>query len=373
MADEKDVTPKRRLPRMDMDKARERANRAAALLRKFAVLIGLVGMFIVGFLLGARTFELGHFKNAEGLKGATVKVSGHCKVNGMYRDKGLVEDEVKVSSVDVTANGIVLKGVLRLTREVIDCNLSESSFDTMPLIQDFFSSPVTVPTLTAAVQKREPSPYESLKNQIIVASGSCRGQVDGKELAPFTDEKIDVTSVERIPNEENFVISGIRRSDKMALACSSKSIRWSVWDGTDAPIAMAPQPKVTFVNKILRITSKCPIDRRASLRRGQAFVSLNNSKVQVIDEVLRNDRLVKFTGSVLDEGETFGTQVVCDADVYPFTYDLDSDKYSGSRSKTSVESENPAPATTRSGQGSQPNQQNQEPTVPGGFQDDKGE
>jgi len=309
-----------------VETVKERVGIVARFIKQIATLLLVAGAFIGGFVIGARMHELGALNGKFGkdLKGASVVISGPCMIDGIDQISALGEDQVKVSSIDDKE----LIGIIRKTREIVRCDLSKVSIDTLPLLADFGKTPVGIPEIQKTEKKAGLQPsYKSLENKILLVSGSCRSQVDLKELPPFTDEKIDVTSVEQSKeSEEVFVISGIRRSDKLALSCSSKAIKYSLTDGRDAVVAQVQAP-LTYLNKIITVSSKCVPDSRISTPRSAdgrkvAFYRLANSPVQVLEETIVDNRLVKLTGQIVDKKmkEAFGQMIICDSSVYPMTY-----------------------------------------------------
>lgn len=326
MADESKLSKfKHRVTNVDLTAAKQKGTLFVNLVKRFIVAIAVIAAFAGGLFIGARMHELGHLESIKGLKGATVTVSGPCLVEGVTRVPSLAEDEVKVTSVE---NGR-LSGVVRLTREVVDCEISKIAIDKLPLLSNIGKSPAVVPEIKEMERRSADIPqYKLLENKVLLVSGTCAHQLDKKEIPPFTDEKIDVTSVE--VSKENpavFSIAGIRRSDKVALVCSSRAIKYRITDSSE-PIAIEPEKlPTTFIKKIITVTSKCVPDSRLPVPRGPdgrkvAFFRLVNSPVQVLEEVIVNDRLVKFTGTIVDKkiAAAFGQMVVCDASVFPMTY-----------------------------------------------------
>jgi len=331
MSDNKLSNLKNRIPKLDMSEVKEKGFKLLALIRRFITLIILVSMFAGGFFIGARMHELGHLEGILGkdLKGSSVMVSGPCQVGGDERIPALAEDEVKVTSIQ---DG-TLVGVVRKTREVVTCDLSKIAIDKLPLLANIGKTPAKIPELKEMTKtSKEVAPYKMLENKVLLVSGSCRNQLDAKELPPFTDERVDVTSVEASKeNSQIFLISGIRRSDKVALVCSSKAIKYSLTDGSE-PVAVGQiKVPVSFKGKIITVTSRCVPDPRivptprGSDGRKMAFFRLVNSPVQVIEETIKDDRLVKFTGTIVDkkiDKAAYGQMTICDESVYPMTYEL---------------------------------------------------
>ena len=314
-----------RMIRVDMVRMKQRGSKLMSMIKRFIVLILIGTAAAGGFFIGARMHELGYI--GDNLKGATITVNGVCLEDGAPRTLG--DDQVKVSSVDHSK----FFGIIRKTRETVECDFNKVSIEKLPLLSQIGKSPVAFPDIKEMEHKSVDMPtYKQLENKVLLVSGSCRNQLDQtKELAPFTDEKIDVTSVEAAKDTPGmFLISGIRRSDKVALVCSSKAIKYSLSDGSEPALPDAP-PKVpvTFINKRLVVTSKCiPDPRITPAPRGPdgrkiSFFRLVNSPVQILEEKLdSNDKLVKFTGSIVDKKipDAFGQMVVCDASTFPMTY-----------------------------------------------------
>lgn len=337
MADEENVsnTPddsklskmRARVPKVDMDRVRTGAQKVVTLIKRFVILISVVFAAGSGFFLGARMHELGYTEGMMGkdLKGSSVKISGPCTVQGVPRIPALTEDDVKVTMVQ---DGKLL-GIVRLTREVVECKLAEIAIDRLPLLADFSKTPAAVPALgPAQVIRREIPQLMLLENKVLLVSGVCRSQT-GEPLPPFTDERMNVTNVDEasdIPG--TFIISGIRRSDKVAMACPSRSVTYTVMSGNEPePVVAAP---ITYVGKVLSVNSRCPPDPRVQPAprgldgRKISFFRLVNSPVQILEETFKDGKLVKFTGTIVDEKmkEAFGLQTVCDVAFNPMTYQL---------------------------------------------------
>jgi hypothetical protein len=322
--DQNDSGFKGKIPRINREKIQARARLVKAWVRKFAITIGMGAMLIAGFVIGARMHELGALAGVFGksLKGATVTISGNCLVNSEPRNPALAEDEVIVTSVDDTT----LFGVVRKTREKIECKKSDIAIETLPLLSSFTKTPVAVPEITMGEVRNKIPSYKLLENKILLASGTCRSQLDNKEIPSFTDERLDVTSVEASKdNPEVFFINAIRRSDKLAVSCSSKSIRYTITDGSEPITRETPKVPVTFVGKTVYVTSKCvpdPAVRRPKGKDGRnvLFYRLVNIEVQVLQEELSNDKLMAFRGSIVDpKSEGFGQSIVCNQKDFPFT------------------------------------------------------
>lgn len=316
---------KNKIPKINVDRIKEKTKDVVSLIKKFFILILVIGTFSFGFFIGARMHELGHLEGVLGkdLKGSSVMISGPCLVDQELRNPSLAEDEVKVTSIE---NGRLI-GVIRKTREVVDCEISKIAVDKLPLLANIGKTPTDIPEISKSIKVKKEPEYKLLANKVLLVSGSCKTQ-DGKSLPPFTDEKLDVTAVESSADINEFTVLGIRRSDKLAISCSSKAIKFSITDSSD-PIVEIKKIPLTYVNKRIVVTSKCMPDPRVSIPRGSdgrkiAFYRLVNSPVQVIEETLKSDELVKFTGTIVDKKlkDSFGQMIICDKSVYPITYNL---------------------------------------------------
>ena len=315
--------------KLKMEEAKHQAQQVwvnlVAFLKKFFIVLLISAGFILGFLYGARMHELGYLKGFFGksLKGSALKVSGRCLVDGEPRDPALAEDLVKITADESDK----IFGVILQTREEVECSKDRISIDLLPLLKDFFKPAAQIPEIKMAEHRKKSSPLKLLENKILLISGTCKNQLDGKELPPFTDEKMDVTSVELSKDSESANILGIRRSDKLALLCSSHSIRYSIWDGTDPITVEKPKEKLTFIGKNIYVTGNCPPDPRLPVApklkdgRKMIFIGLQNVPVQVLEETFEDDHLVRFMGSVSDpKSEAFNVKIACDSKKFPFSY-----------------------------------------------------
>lgn len=293
----------------------------------------LVGMAL-GFLVGARLHETGNLAGMFGkdFKGATVYLSGLCNVSGSTKPRlpAFAEDEVKVTSVD----GEKLLGVVRLTRESIECKLADVAVDKLPLIANLAKSPAKVPDLQAPVEENKGRPqYKDLEKKTLIMSGSCLN-IKNEVLPAFTDEKVDVTSVDASKdNEELFVITGIKKADREMVRCLSNAVKYEVFVDKAVVAAndgiSAPAGPTSAVGEVLLITGSCFPDQRTNLNQRskiRALYKLANTRVEVLEEKRDKDgRITYLAGTVMDE--PFRTeQVVCDRSKIPFVYkDYDPD------------------------------------------------
>jgi hypothetical protein len=294
------------------------------------LIVGSVALSL-GFLVGARMHEVGFLAGMFGksMKGATVFMSGPCKIEGAMgqsRVVALEEDEVKITS-DSDPKKIL--GVIRKTRDLINCDTAEVSIDKLPLIANLRKSPVSAPELNTELKEPPKEPeWKKLAQKTLIMSGICVS-AEGKTLPPFIDEKVEVTNVQIAKDKpEEFIITGIKTSDKIAIACENIAVKYSVFEPA-SPTAVAAAklaekeeaPKIhSFIGETILVTSTCFPDPRTpkhEQKRKVAFYPLINSKVQVTQEELdTNGKLKKIAGAALD----FGDMIVCDGAKVPFTY-----------------------------------------------------
>lgn len=296
----------------------------------FSAPVFLVLGLVVGFLIGARMFETGHISRKA--KGANVRVSGPCKVGDRYRKPPLAEDDVKVAQV---SDGI-LTGVVRGTREVVECELSRVAVESLPLLSKLNSSPTKIPDLVAA-QSEEPQKdmeVESLLQKTILASGLCLDGTTGDKLPAFTDESLDVVSAERNKEARSISIRAIRRSDKRSLLCASNDMKYTIASavkgGPANEQAAAAEKESTegHIKQVIYVTSICFLDHRIPRTKATqkiAFYRLTNSRVQVLEEKLTADKkgILYLAGSALEYG---GANIECFNEKYPILFHTGEDE-----------------------------------------------
>ena len=297
------------------------------LLRPFLhpVTVGLVGLAI-GFLIGGRMHETGHLAGMLGkdFKGSTVFLSGVCSTDGEPRLPAFAEDEVKVTSID----GEKLLGVVRLTREHIECKLSDIAIDKLPLLSNLAKSPAVIPELKQQEKEVKQRPaFKDLEKKTIILSGSCVSDKN-EAIPPFTDEKVDVTSADQSQeNKELFVLTGIKKSDKQVVRCLSNAIKYEMFvpetpKQQEEAAKVAEEKNKSQVGEIILITGSCFPDERTNLNKkskSRALYKLANTRVEVLEDKVdpTTGRLSYVAGTVLDD--PYKTeQIVCDRSKIPF-------------------------------------------------------
>lgn len=275
---------------------------------------------IVGFGVGARMFETGIIASKFGgsLKGTNAKVSGPCRVSGVVRDPALMEDQVKIVSVDDS----LLIGIVRATRETVECDLATTSIDTLPLLKDIATSPVEAPEIKPFEVSKVDTELEQLRKRTIRVSGTCEDS-QGQELAALIDQNIDVINVERTAADKEVIrIHGIMRKTKATVTCLSKNIRYSILDNNGEVSLVAGQSvqqKKDLVGDVILITSTCFPDKRLpSTKKSKIlFYPTVNAKLQVTQNTFDEDgKLIYVAGAIVDNG----AMVECDASKYPISW-----------------------------------------------------
>lgn len=291
----------------------------------------VVGLFM--FAVGARLHETGHLAGFMGkeFKGTTVLITGTCKNSkGKTRLPALGNDYVTITGESEKT----LKGVLRKTREVLECEKEDITFTAMPyeLLVDIFKAPPKFPDMPPVQEKETPPEFLNLAKKTLIISGTCSTQM-GDKLSPFTDEEVDVTDIQA-DGEDNFKLYGIKRSDKQAIRCLSTAIKYDLKSAYAQSEGRArgtmEDEKESVIGKILMVSGTCVPDKRTLSQRTSkfAFYKFANSKVQVLEESYdENNQLKKFSGMALDEAYR-GDSVVCDKTKWPFIYQVyDSEKH----------------------------------------------
>lgn len=278
-------------------------------------LILFIGGNITGFITGARVFETGNYKL---LKGATVKLSGPCRVEGEVRRPSLAEDEVKI--VSITNEKLI--GVVRATRETVECDIADTAIDALPLLKDFTTSPAVIPEIKPFQPVLVDEELIELRKKTIRASGTCEGQ-GGEQLPSFIDQDIEVINAERAPTDKTIIkIQGIMRKGNQSVLCTNKTIKYRVLDpvtGTPVTVATEVQRKKDLVGEIILITSTCFPDKRIpqSQKSKIVFYPLVNARMQVTQNMFDDEGKLSYVAGAIIEN---GAMVECDQSKYPISY-----------------------------------------------------
>lgn len=278
---------------------------------------------ILMFVVGARLNETGKLAGFLGkdYKGSTVIVTGTCKdIDGNIRQPALGADYVAVTG-ETDEN---LRGVMRKTLEVVDCDKKDISFSSLPfdLIANFKFSPPGFPDIAPIKKVKTPPEYLALSKKTLVISGTCSKQ-DGSVLMPFTDKDVDVTDIKGKKGAGGgFVLYGIRRDDQQAIKCLSTAIKYDLKKHQKVVENDVFDEVVSYKGKILMVSGTCVPDRRTVVKTKYSFFKFANDKVQILEEFFDEDnKLQKFVGMVMNE-KYRGESVICDKTKWPFVYEV---------------------------------------------------
>jgi hypothetical protein len=281
------------------------------------LLLTLFGGIALGFLVGARVFETG---NGASLKGASARVSGPCRIDGEVRKPALAEDEVKIVSI----SGDKMIGVIRATREAVECDMSTTAIDALPLLRDLSRSPAEIPLIKPFEAVRADQELADLKKRSLRVSGTCQDSA-GQDMPPLIDQAVEVISAARQESDKAVIeIQGILKKSKSSVTCLTKNIRYSIIDGSGELAPGQPQmaqAKRDLVNEVILITSTCFPDKRlpATKKSKVLFYPLINAKLQVTQTAFDEEGKLSYVSGAIIEN---GAMVECDNAKYPITWRL---------------------------------------------------
>lgn len=279
--------------------------------------------FLSGIAIGARIFDTGWAAKVLGinLKGATVKVTGPCRSGGELRKPGLAEDDVKITFIDDKK----LVGMLRATRETIECDLENTAYDVIPPFKNLLTSPAQIPEVKPFEFVQDDRELEDLKRiSRIRVRGICQDS-QGTKLPVFDGESINVLGAERSSEDKRYIrISGYSTKSKQSVVCSTDSIKWFAVDGNGeevkvgTAVVQAPQKK-DLVGEVILITSTCFPDKRLPTTKisKQVFYPVLNARMQVTQNSFDEDNKLSFVSGVLVDN---GAMVECDTNKYPISW-----------------------------------------------------
>jgi hypothetical protein len=283
----------------------------------------LMLLFVVGggfgFAIGARMFETGWAQNlGVDLKGQNVKLSGPCRVDGEIRKPALAEDEVKIVSVEKNK----ITGIIRATRETVECDAETTAIDRLPLLHDLANSPVQIPEIKVSEVNHADNEVAELKKRTIRASGTCELK-DGAQTDSFMDQDIEVISAERSETDKTIInISGIMKNSKSAVKCNTRNIRYNILDGATVVVkgsAPAVLDNKNIVGELILITSNCFPDHRLppSKRNKTIYYPLIDARMKVVEATFNDvGALAYVAGAVIENGAL----VECDTSRYPISW-----------------------------------------------------
>jgi hypothetical protein len=307
-------------------------------IKGFLIAGAILVAFTVGFIAGVKTFETGHLVSVLGYKNTNAIISGVCKFSNSDDDRfpALLDDMVKVNAVDLDKKTISI--VVRKTREDLICDLEKISISQIPLGDKI----LTPPEITAAVPIKKQDPFWKLfEKKTVVISGTCTNS-KGDVLPNLIDEKVEVVSTSGSQEEGQFVLTGLKRSDRLSIICSSKLITYKIYDASMEPKEVVKEEvPVDFTGSIVLIDSKCMPDpkylkdrkmdpkTKKLIGRVPKFYNLLNTPVQVLS--YKTDESKKITyleGKIVDQSssEAYGKKIICDSKVEALVVKYDTDK-----------------------------------------------
>lgn len=313
----------------------------ALFLRKVLIVAIVIAWGPLCFIVGARLYEVG---KVVGVKGSTVFVSGVCKTKGGFERQDLVRDQMVVSSVSEE----MISGVLRKTREIIECEKDKVSIDHFPFLADWNKGLIPVQELTEFVPPKkvasaEDLSYKQYMNKDLSVTGLCTNKAN-QALDPFKDKMVSVINVKKSKEDGSLYFYGIT-DDKEYVVCPEQEIKFSVVQSSSSAPSMEGMDPIylekqlpSFAGKTAYISGLCFPDKRyydkiGRKNAGVNFYQLTDTLVAVTeDKVLEDEssaegyRVVKLAGIIKDKTERsinlgdgqiekitfFGHRVICD-------------------------------------------------------------
>lgn len=286
-----------------------------------------------GFAVGARMFETGRASSFSSLKGSNVKLSGACRTDGQVRKPSLAEDEVKIVSI----NSKTIVGVIRATRETVECDLETTAIDVLPLLKDFAKTPREIPEIKPFEINQVDTELISLKGKTIRASGICDIKSGGQTEA-FIDQDIEVINVGRSETDSSLLlIAGIMKKTKVSVNCDSHGIKYNILATTIGNSEGLPvEVKKDIVGETILVTSNCFPDHRLppSKKNKSVYYPLIDARVKVVQATFDDaGKLAYLAGAVIENGAL----VECDTSRYPINWKHYDDRIKLAPIKGSVE------------------------------------
>lgn len=292
------------------------------ILKQFLKVAAVVLLPVIAFVVGARLFEQGHL----GKKGANLRISGVCQTqSGQIRDD-LAQDQIIVSAISAKH----IEGILRKTREYVNCDLNKVAIDTLGPISDIFkSTQENIPMLTKfkeAVKEEKVDDLKRYENKAFMVSGVCKS-AEGKNLPPFIDQKVEIANVKPLKEEPGeFMFYGIR-SDKVTLLCKSTDVTIKDYSQQKIDSSIAMGNNVSYIGKKMLITGLCTPDFRiykGTNRKPEVnFYDLTNTPVEVVEEEVVDGNIKALAGIIADQDAKIGGiaiythRIYCDTSQYP--------------------------------------------------------
>lgn len=219
-------------------------------LKMIVAMVVVVVMFLGGYLIGSRQFELGYVKDK--LAGATVLMSGVCLSDGRERPP-LNENQVKIIKYDKENNKY--RGILRRFSESIECDADNVHIDYLPLYDYIVNGKALKDTEVELVpqqklEKQDLPQIFNLAQKTIKITGTCNDEMD-KEIKPaFVEEVVAISDVESTKNskgEKDYFLYGTisagEKSGTVVKCLASKTQRKMLTTETEIKVAEAKKTK----------------------------------------------------------------------------------------------------------------------------------
>lgn len=293
-------------------------------------------MIALGFIVGARLFELGFI----GMEGRTVWVTGTCEIiEDSGKGTGVYHSDLALDQVIVSvAKEDGIKGIIRKTRESISCKKENVTVDRFPPLEDFGKELIALPEIKKLEKKKvvkTTHDYSQYENKRLLVSGICRQTTDNKVLDPFRDKIIDVTNVTQSKKDlEVYFFSGIRE-DNIPVVCNKEDITYELYQEKTA-LNTEEYVKVptSYRGKLVKVSGLCFPDmsfyNKIKKKPLKDFYDLHSVPVEVTfdkynQETSELDILVGkiATKKKMDDGNIhFGQRIICEKKVDPIKVNL---------------------------------------------------
>lgn len=288
---------------------------------------------IVMFVAGARLYESGFFLS----KGSSVMISGICSTDTGIKRSDLAQDQIIITKITDKEIG----GVLRKTRESVICSKEEVSIDSMaPVYQIFSFKTESIPDLKrfeAPKVEKIANDFKKYENKQFLVSGVCKSG-DGKMMPAFVDKKVSIANVKELKEEPGeFLFYGIRE-DKETVACKSTDVTMvqvTTSISTESELSEIKQP-VSYKGMKVYVTGFCTPDFRVykdTQRKPEVnFYDLTNTPVEIIQETVKDDKVIEIAGIIADKEAKIGTisvythRIICASDKYPLNIRMPDDE-----------------------------------------------
>lgn len=280
---------------------------------------------LLGWIIGVRSVEVGSGPSSY-LKGGTVYITGVCKIGENDRLPALSNDQVTVTQITEKT----LKGVIRKTRESVDCDRSIVAISPLPLLSQFANMPSAPTEISCYVPpKKDTPPNLGLEfiNKTFKVSGVCVNLSTNNGEA-FVDQVVAFTKAEQkeTASGPSLSLSGIVKSEGkfkgVPVLCSKESITYEPAVLTQEGVQenILPQTEESLIGKQLVVTSTCfpdPLFKKKG-SEDQLFYPIINALVQVTKYKKLNGKITYLAGALIDKG----AMIECDDSRYPISWTM---------------------------------------------------